>query len=201
MGFISPVPDFPEKLGIVAVEASAFGIYSIPGWFYAWGTTYVVGAGTIYYIPIFVARTTTYTGIATDVVTAAGAGSVARMGIYQCAAGNPAGLVLDAGTVACDSTGNKEISITQTLNRGWYFLAIVTNDSSPTLRAMDSTYSVSAPLGAYGTSIGAGGPTTRLALMVGSRLTDAANGLVTPAPAPAASIQLGSLPLVWLKDV
>ena len=81
----------------------------------------------LYAAPFRLNATTTFDRIGIDVATAAGAGGVARLGIYASDAtgGLPGTLILDAGTVAIDSTGGKTITISQQLTAGMYWLAII----------------------------------------------------------------------------
>lgn len=58
-------------------------------------------------------------------VTTAVASSTVRLGIYaDDGAGRPGSLVLDAGTVATDTTGFKELAITQALTAGLYWFGV-----------------------------------------------------------------------------
>ena len=71
-----------------------------------------------------------------EVTTAGVASSVARLGIYNADADwQPTTLVVDAGTVAVDSTGVKTITLSPvvTLAPGKYLLALLSN-GAPTLR-------------------------------------------------------------------
>jgi len=76
--------------------------------------------------PLVVARGVTLDTIAIKVTTAAG--TLARLGIYN-DDGNlyPSSLVLDAGTVSTTTTGVKTITISQSLAKGLYWLAILAN--------------------------------------------------------------------------
>lgn len=93
----------------------------IPGWGVQGGTTLSLDANKIHYIPIFVSETTTYTriGIIVDTLSA----GTADLRIFNWDNGVPGSLVLSAGTVDTGTTGNKEITISQELTRGYYFLA------------------------------------------------------------------------------
>lgn len=66
---------------------------------------------------------TTWTKIGTTVGTAI-ASSVLRFGIYKDNAGVPGALILDAGTVSSATTGAKEVTISQSLDPGIYWLAV-----------------------------------------------------------------------------
>ena len=78
------------------------------------------------------------------VATAGGAGSLARLGIYYASltACYPGQLLLDAGTVPVDVAGNCEITISQSLSEGFYWLAYLADTvvgSAPVVR-QHSTY-------------------------------------------------------------
>lgn len=108
--------DFPEKVKPNVTR------WVIPGWYVGSGTSFAATANRIYYIPIFVEETTTYIRIAVKVSTS-DAGS-ADLRIFNWVNGLPDSLVLSAGTVNTGSTGVKEITISQELTRGYYFLAV-----------------------------------------------------------------------------
>ena len=71
---------------------------------------------------IQLAGSTTFDRIGVHVTTAV-SGATVRLGIYADSVNRPAALVLDAGTVDASSTGYKEITISQTLSAGVYWLA------------------------------------------------------------------------------
>lgn len=99
--------------------------------------TNAITADILYALPIKIPNTGDVTAdrISIDVTSAAGGGSLARLGIYQNSNGVPGALLLDAGTVAVDGTGAQEASISQVLSADkWYWLALV-SDSTPTLRS------------------------------------------------------------------
>ena len=89
-----------------------------------------VTANRLYAVPHVVGETTTFTRIGIN-VTSAIAGN-ARLGIYNWAAGVPTTLVLDCGTVSTSSTGDKEITISQSLAAGVYALGVVF-DAAPSV--------------------------------------------------------------------
>ncbi len=89
-----------------------------------------VTANRLYAVPYVVGATTTFTRIGIN-VTSAIAGN-ARLGIYNWADGVPSTLVLDCGTVSTSSTGDKEITISQSLTAGVYALAVVF-DAAPSV--------------------------------------------------------------------
>ena len=81
-------------------------------------------ANILYATPIYIGNTTTITKIGIEQST--GAAGNARLGIYNNGTdGLPSSLVLDAGTVTTTATAEKEITISQVLDAGWYTLAAV----------------------------------------------------------------------------
>jgi hypothetical protein len=63
-------------------------------------------------------------------VTTAAASTTIRLGIYGTTAGLPDALVLDAGTIDSSTTGGKEITISQALPAGVYWLAALVNGAA-----------------------------------------------------------------------
>lgn len=83
--------------------------------------------------PIYIPASDTIDRIGIYVNSAAAGGSVARLGIYARSAstGLAGALILDAGTVAIDSTGAKEITISQSVSGGdWLYLAYIANGTA-----------------------------------------------------------------------
>lgn len=95
-----------------------------------------VTADTLYAVPFVVGNSDTADRIGIDVQSSA-AGSV-RLGIYNSSGGAPSSLLLDAGTVSVSTTGQKNITISQALSPGMYFLALV-SDVAPTIAGIDET--------------------------------------------------------------
>lgn len=80
----------------------------------------------VVYHPFPVGEALTIDRITCGVQTAGTATAVVRLGIYQDTDGMPDALLLDAGTVAGDSSGYKEITISQALTAGTlYWIAVV----------------------------------------------------------------------------
>lgn len=88
--------------------------------------------------PMDVPLALTLTGLAIEVTSAGDASCVSRLGIYaDDGTGYPGALVLDAGTVAADSTGVKTITISQALTTGRYWVGAATQGAAtvqPTIR-------------------------------------------------------------------
>ena len=81
-------------------------------------------ANTTYYHPFFVAAPTTFDRIMVRGGTTFSGTASVRLGIYNATSGKPSTVLLDAGTVAVTaSTQIAEITINQTLQAGFYFLA------------------------------------------------------------------------------
>jgi hypothetical protein len=108
------------------------------------GSTTTAVANRLYYLPFFVRKKTTFTRIGIQVVVLGG--TSARLGIYNAANGIPTSLLLDCGTISTASSGEKEATISQSLNTGFYFLAFVA-DGTPVIQittnnAQASSYAV-----------------------------------------------------------
>lgn len=118
---------------------------------YTFGSTTVVAnrlVGTYILIP----RAMTLSHLVIEVTSAATAGKIARLGIYNVGDNlYPGSLLLDAGTVAVDSTGLKALQISggQALTKGVYFIAVI-SDGTPTLRNYSTAWS---PIGANNTNL------------------------------------------------
>lgn len=84
-------------------------------------------SNNLYAVPIFIHTAQTFSAIGVYVTTAVA--SKIRMGIYTNISGLPGNLVLDAGevTVTLALAQQYDLSISQTLNSGWYWLALVAN--------------------------------------------------------------------------
>ena len=155
-------------------------VWHQPGWYSAGFATVQPGYALLLYIPIFLPRPTTYSGIGISVQAAAG--TLARLGIYNANAGSPSTLVLDAGTVSIATTGDKIIAISQLLQAGNYFLAYVSNNV-PTLYAPSTALAISpASTGFSGGGVIGGNNNV---VSAAGRVADVAGGLVSPAPAPS----------------
>jgi hypothetical protein len=177
----TPAPDFPQKL------KPAITRYVIPGWYFASNASISVEAGYIYYIPIFVSETTTFTAICTRVRTQIA--GTARLGIFNWSNGLPGTKILDAGTVDTSTTGVKSIIINQVLTRGYYFLAIRCS-ATPSLDGPATTYAISTPV----QGIGDGSNILPLYPILA-----AIAAWADPAPAPTSARDAG-LCVVFLKE-
>lgn len=148
----------------------------------------------LHYIPFQVTESVTFTRIGINVSTAA-SGAGIRLGIYNSSSGAPSSLLLDAGTVSAATTGEKEITISQAMTPGWYWLAMVTDNTAVWVTAENGASS---------------GDTVRVNLGVA---TGAGNGVVyvfhaftygsLPSSASSLSDMTGASnpPRIWLRKV
>ena len=98
-------------------------------------TTGSTSTGFLRTCPVFINRAVTVTRIGAEVTGAGTAGAVVRLGIYSStAAGLPGTLLLDAGTIDGTSATYQEITISQALTPGLYWLTACTQVASSTLR-------------------------------------------------------------------
>jgi len=105
-----------------------------PGFQWQGETTLAVTLLRIHVQPFIAVGGLIAVSLVLKVTTAAAAGKVARIGIYAALGGNsngitPGALILDAGTVAIDSTGQKGIIINEILPSGYGFLAGVVEEA------------------------------------------------------------------------
>lgn len=87
-------------------------------------TTAAMTQNLALYVPVWFGRACTLDRVGVAVSTNI-ASSVVRLGLYTSSNGLPTTLVADFGTVASATTGAKEITISQAVNGGLYWLAIV----------------------------------------------------------------------------
>jgi hypothetical protein len=95
--------------------------------------------------PWIVPNAVTLSAIGVEVTTAGNAGAVIRLGIYahDPAIGMPNALVADFGTVAADAVASPEITISQALTPGVYWIAHVPQNAAttaPTVRANGTSW-------------------------------------------------------------
>jgi hypothetical protein len=117
------------------------------------GTFTIAATATLRYMPLLVEKDSiTINRLGIYVLSASAAGTKCRLGIYNATAGfRPNALLLDAGEVAINSTGQKTITgLSTALTRGLYFLAILNSAAG----SINSVLSSSMP-DLFGTSSGA----------------------------------------------
>lgn len=109
-----------------------------------------VTAGRLYAVPIRITESVTATKIATYVTTGVAATNV-RFGIYENSSGVPGNRIIDGGEASTATTNTTpEVTISQALTPGWYFLAMVFN-GTPSIRT--NTVIRNTTLGATGLNV------------------------------------------------
>ncbi len=133
------IDDADAGAALATLGASPFSGFTAGRYFFPHSAALTTTAGTLNRltaVPFLVGKTTTFDRIAVE-VTAFIASGLQRLGIYgDNGSGSPGSLVLDAGTVSTDTpNGAKEITISQSLTPGVYWLANVPQTASATCRA------------------------------------------------------------------
>ena len=127
--------DFPR-----AIYPSGGNEYVMPGWYSASTSNNAVTANRIYAFPIFIPQRDSFDRIGIYVQAGDGAGGTADMRIFEHSGGKPGALKLNPGsTVSTNAAGFKEVTISQELARGYYWLA-VRCDNTPTLSGPHASY-------------------------------------------------------------
>jgi hypothetical protein len=86
-----------------------------------------------YYIPIFIPETTTLDRIAIQTGSGFSGTATMRLGIYNNTNGLPSTVVVDGGTVSCTAASTiYEVTISQSLATGFYWLAMCQQGTAPT---------------------------------------------------------------------
>lgn len=96
--------------------------------------TLALSANTMYVMPFILRQQQTWTKLGCTVTTGS-AGVFAYLGIYRMENGIPTKLILDAGALGLETSGTKEITISQALLSGTYALVVLPNNSGATVRA------------------------------------------------------------------
>ena len=109
-------------------------------------TSATLGNGTLRLVPWFVPNAVTITRIGAEVTSTGEAGSKYRIGIYaDDGTGTPGALVLDAGQIAGDSATVQELTVSQTLAPGLYWVGGAVQ-SAPTTQPTMRTGTATPPL-------------------------------------------------------
>jgi hypothetical protein len=121
-----------------AAAGSALPVFSRSGLYYAANsptvTTSTTTLSSLRLQAIAISRAVTVDRIGVEVTTGV-ATSVTRMGIYQDdGTGYPSTLILDAGTIDASTNGYKEITISQALAAGNYWIGAVNQVADATMR-------------------------------------------------------------------
>jgi hypothetical protein len=92
------------------------------------------------YMPFYLSETTTFDSIAIRTGSNFSGTAVVRLGVYNNSGGIPTTVAFDAGTVSATvASTNYPITINQTLNAGWYWLASNTQTAATTNSFTGST--------------------------------------------------------------
>lgn len=169
-----PPFEFLEDLGV--------SVFVLPGWAAATGGPVTLIADRLYYIPIWLPRSKTFDRIGIHVTTAVG-GSVIRLGIYAADFNAddelvPGALTLDAGTVSSATTGEKLITITETLAQGYHFLSQSSGDG-PAVQGFSASGVATVPVSGHGSAV-----QNALGPMFEVDIADGSAALNDPATAP-----------------
>lgn len=149
----------------------------------------ITALNTMTFSPIYISQTTTLDRICFGTTTVTTGGN-ARLGIYTDNGGKPGSLVLDAGVIAyTTSSTSYEITISQVLEPGWYWLGLVFTSGSTTLFGYTAYHptSMSQRMQAVNTT----------ATTVFWELTGVSGAL--PASAAAATIRANAIPAVYVR--
>jgi hypothetical protein len=91
----------------------------------------------------------TLTALGVDVATAGSTGAVVRAGIWEDSNGAPGALVADGGTASAETTGGKELSISETITSGYYWLGAVNQGSATTRAVLRTIQTINVVMGSY----------------------------------------------------
>lgn len=139
------MPSYPPP-GLLDAIARATGFVSMRAGTYLDGhvvnVTSSSGAATatrMYLVPFWLPVAKAVDRIMVNVTVAGAAATVARLGIYgvDVSTYEPGALLLDAGTVATDTTGAKEATVSYTLAAGLFYAAVWCS-GTPTLTTIAS---------------------------------------------------------------
>lgn len=123
---------------IISLKSGAYGSVGFGG-----STSSALGNGTLRLSPIYISRPTVLTRIGLQVTVIGDVGSTVRLGIYaDDGSFYPNALVLDAGTIAGDSATVQEITISQSLGKGVYWIGAAVQGvtvTQPTIRTVSSS--------------------------------------------------------------
>lgn len=101
--------------------------------------TIIAAEATLHCMPLIVLYGGTADRMLFNIDTGGTTGAICRLGIYSDSSGYPGALLLDAGTVAAETTGVKSITISQALTAGTrYWLAIATQGGAGTRPSVSS---------------------------------------------------------------
>jgi hypothetical protein len=147
--------------------------------------------GTTLYISFIAPATTTIDRIGLEVTSAGSGGSVHRLGIWADNNNVPGTLLVDAGTVATDSTGFKEATVSQSVIAGARYWVAVTQQGAPATRATIRVSLVTGPV--MVSSVSTGFPTYGL-------ISTGITGALASSPTIAGGAgNVDGAPRIWLR--
>jgi hypothetical protein len=148
--------------------------------------------GVLLFLSFIAPATTTIDRIGIDITGAGTAAvSVHRLGIWANSSNAPGTLLVDAGTVATDSTGFKEITISQSVTVGTRYWLGVVQQGAPATRG---TYRVSLITGpAMVDTVSAGFPT------YGLRSTGVTGALASNPTIASGAGNVSGVPRIWVR--
>jgi len=145
-----------------------------------------------YYEPIYISATTTIDRLAIQTASSFVGSATVRLGIYNETGGLPSTLLLDAGTVAPTAAStNYEITISQSLSPGFYFVAFCQQGTAPTTANYTGTSASAANINFHMIGLSSIGGNT----IVGFQQTSV-TGAFANAVSPAV---VAALPYVWVR--
>lgn len=141
----------------------------------------LMAANVEYAMPVFIDDAGSFANIVVGVSAAGSAASVIRLGIRKSSGKQPGPLLLDAGTVAADATGNLPIAISQAVTPGVYWFTATAQNVSGTAPTTLMMSASSFPIVGYTTMAGALGSTPAFAgYATSATVTGALPGSYTP---------------------
>lgn len=150
----------PQPFQGQAPLSGQYHLASYPG---TLGTNASLGNGTLRLAPWYLSAPATIDRIGSDISSAGSAGALLRLGIYaDNGQGYPGALVLDAGTVDGTSATVSELTVSQVLPLGLYWVGAVVQgapSTQPTVRVLQS------PLAFPLSRVGSSAPTAALAVV------------------------------------
>lgn len=179
-----------ESRGAGGTLTPAIVRYKIPGW-YTGGLTgpgAALGAGVIYYVPIYVAEDTTYIRIGMEVWN--GVAGTIDLRIFNWAAGLPGTQVLSAGNINSGAAGWQELVIAQALTRGLYFLAYRPT-AAPQMINFLASNAITCPVDGIAATWNC--YVSRVIMTVTAAMAD-------PAPAPTGTAEFANTAMISMRD-
>lgn len=171
------------------VYAGVSGRYYVPATAVSGRSTQAQGSGDTRFAPFAIDTSVTFDRIGCETTTSPGSGNV-RLAIFNDSNGRPGTLVLDAGQVDSSTAAVKEITISQALTAGRYWLGIASQGATVTIRTYGATPEPQSGYTATSQITGTGSTTGRGLLATG--ITGAFSSSPTTSPGD-------SCPVIFLR--